>query len=489
MAKPNLTGRFALITSGQIVAYALSFARNLILARMLTIADFGLVSIFWLALAMFELTGRLAFGQQVIQSLDGDSERFLNTAHGFQFLSGVINAILLLAVCIPMAHFFKVPEKAWAFALLGLFPLVRGFGHLDLQRRQRQFDFTPSIWADVIPQFIAALLTWPVVKWVGDFRAVLVLVFIKELLYILLTHRLSQRAYRWAWDLPLMRGMWRFSWPLIINGFLVFAAQHGDQMIVGSGYNLEVLGLYSAAASLIAIPFFVIAQASTSLMMPLLSPLQRTPELFNREYQTCIQLSAVGAAVTMVPFMVAGEQILKLVYGAKFVGGGSILALLAGACAFRFLRIAPATAALALADTQNQMISNFCRIISVALAGGLVLLGAAVETVAASAIVGEIAALTASSYRLKSRHGISTGEAWRPAAYLTGNLAVAWIMVWAGMQTWHLLSALGVVVLMVGCSMISAYWLFPVTFDRFWTSAVQTHLIRSAMPNRQSDER
>jgi O-antigen/teichoic acid export membrane protein len=482
MAKTNLTGRFALITFGQITAYALSFARNLILARMLTIADFGLVSIFWLALAMFELAGRLALGQQVVQSLDGDSERFLSTAHAFQFLSGVINAVLLAAFCVPMAHLFKVPEKAWAFALLALFPFVRGFGNLDLQRRQRQFDFKPYIWADVIPQLIVTAITWPIVKWIGDFRAVLVLVFIKELLYILLTHRLAQRPYRWAWDSSLVRGMWRFGWPLIINGPLIFAAQNGDQMIVGSGYSLEALGLYSAAASLIAIPFFVIAQASSSLMVPLLSPLQRNPELFCREYRNCVQLCAVGAAVTMVPFVIAGEQILTLVYGAKFVGGGSILALLAVACAFRFLRIVPATAAIAMADTQNQMISNLCRIISLALAGAMVLLGAAVEMVAASAVVGEIAALAASSYRLKSRQGVSTREAWQPAGYLSVNLSVAGIMVWAGIQHWHMFSAMGMALLSVGCCLISAYRLFPVTFDRFWNATVRTYFLRSTNP-------
>jgi O-antigen/teichoic acid export membrane protein len=486
MAKPSLTGRFALITSGQILGYALSFFRNLILARMLNIADFGLVSIFWLALAMFELAGRLALGQQVVQSPDGDSERFLNTAHGFQFLSGVINAILLVAFCVPMAHLFKVPEKAWAFALLGLFPFLRGFGNLDIQRRQRQFDFMPFILADVIPQVIVTALTWPVVKWIGDFRAVLLLVFIKELLFTLLTHILAQRAYRWAWDASLIRGMWRFGWPLIINGPLIFAAQYGDQMIVGSGYGLEVLGLYSAGASLIAIPFFVIAQASSSLMVPLLSPLQRAPELFSREYQACVQLCAVGAAVTMVPLVVAGEQILTLVYGAKFVGGGSILALLAVACAFRFLRIAPATAAIAMADTQNQMISNLCRIISVALAAGMLLLNADVEAVAASAIVGEIAALAISSFRLKSHQGISARVTWRTACYLTANLGVAGVMVWAGIQQWHLFSAMGMALLLTGCCLISAYWLFPATFDRFWNSTVRTYLLRSAPPSRQS---
>jgi O-antigen/teichoic acid export membrane protein len=486
MAALSLTGRFAQVTVGQVLAYTLSFVRNLILARVLSIADFGLAAIFSLALAMFELTGRLALGKQVIQSADGDSERFMSTAHAFQFLAGGINAIALLALCVPMAHLFKVPEKAWAFAFLSLFPLLRGLGNLDLTRRQRQFDFMPSIWAEIIPQAIVTAVAWPLAKWIGDFRVVLVLVFGKELLYTILSHGLAKRSYRWAWDVSLVPGMWRFSWPLIINGLLIFAAQQGDQMIVGGAYSLGVLGLYAAGASLISAPFFVIAHASSSLMLPLLSPLQRTAELFLREYRICVQLCAVGAAVTMAPFVVAGEQILKLVYGDKFIGAGSILALLAVACAFRFLRIAPATAALARADTQNQMISNLCRIISVALAGGMAIVGAAVEMVAASAVIGEIAALVASSYRLKSHQGVAIREAWRPFGYLAANLSLAWGMVWAGIHNWSLFPAAGMAVLTVGTSLISAYWLFPFTFDRAWNSLVRTFFFRSALSNKQS---
>jgi O-antigen/teichoic acid export membrane protein len=486
MAGINLTGRFAMITSGQIIAYTLSFVRNLILARVLNMADFGLAAIFWLALSMFELTGRLALGQQLIQSPDGDSEHFLNTAHGFQFFVGVLNTLALLALCVPMAHLFKVPEKAWAFALLSLFPFLRGVGNLDLQRRQRQFDFMPSIWAEIIPQAVVAALTWPIGKWIGDFRAVLVLVLLKDLLYTLLTHRLAKCSYRWAWDPSLVRSMWRFGWPLIINGLLIFAAQQGDQMIVASGYSLEVLGLYSAGASLIAVPFFVIAHASSALILPLLSPLQRAPELFIREYRTCVQLCALGAALTMVPFVAAGEQILKLVYGAKFTGAGSIMAILAVACAFRFLRIAPATAALARADTQNQMISNGCRIISVALAGGMAIVGASVEAVAASGVVGEIAALIASSYRLKSHQGVSIREAWRPVGYLAANLAIAWAMVWAGIHNWPLSSAAGIVLLLIGASLLTAYWLFPVSFGRLWSSTVRPLIFRLSLSNKQS---
>jgi len=485
MATSNLTGRFAQLTFGQIVAYTLSFFRNIILARTLVIADFGLAAIFGLALAMFELTGRLGLGKQVIQSTVGDSEHFLNTAHAFQFLTAVINACALLAFCIPMSHLFKAPEKAWAFASLALFPLMRGLGNLDLTRRQRQFEFMPSIWAEIIPQALVTAAAWPLAKWIGDFRVVLVLLFVKELLHTILTHGFAQRSYRWAWDMSLVPDMWRFSWPLIINGLLIFAAQQGDQMIVGGGYSLEVLGLYAAGASLIAVPFFVIAHASSALILPLLSPLQHTPELFGREYRVCVQLCAVGAAVTMVPFVAGGEQVLKLVYGAKFTGAGSIMAILAVACAFRFLRIAPATAALARADTQNQMISNLCRIISVALAGGMAIVGASVEAVAASGVVGEIAALIASSYRLKSHQGVSIREAWRPVGYLAANLALAWAMVWAGIQNWPLPSAAGIVILLIGVCLFTAYWLFPVSFGRLWSSAVRPLILRLALSNKQ----
>jgi O-antigen/teichoic acid export membrane protein len=468
MSANKIFNSFIVITSGQSLAFGLSFVRNLILARLLSRADFGLAATFSLAVTMLELTGRIGLGQQVVQSAEGDSESFLATAHSFQLIAGAISAGALLILSIPMAELFKAPDKAWAFALLALVPLSRGISHLDFQQRQRQFDFIPSVWVDLLPQAIVTGLAYPLAMWIGDFRVVLILIFGKEILSNLMTHALARRPIHWGWDKKIAFRMWNFSWPLILNGLLIFASQQGDQMLVGGGYSLETLALYSACASLIAVPFMIMAQASSSLMLPVLSRVQGDAIQFNREYQACVQLSAVGAVATMVPLILGGEQVLRILYGPKYIGGGAILAWLSVACAFRFLRIAPAIAAMAKADTQNQMISNMFRASSLAFGSVVLLLGKSVEALAASMMFGELLAFLAATYRLSRRQKIPVNDTLKSAFYLVTAITIAGAGVLFGSQKWDVIFVVAVLVILFVLALAAARWFFPESMVRVY---------------------
>jgi O-antigen/teichoic acid export membrane protein len=468
MGERKILNSFMIVTVGQTVSYALSFLRNLILARMLTRADYGLAATFALAVGMLELTSKLAVGQQVVQAKEGDSTAFLSTAHSFQLIAGAISSGLLLVTCIPMAHLFKVPEKTWAFALVALVPLFKGLFHLDCVRRQRHFEFLPSISVDLVPQVIVTALAWPMAAWIGDYRVVLVLLLGKELLTLLMARGVAQHPYRLGWDRAQVHRMWNFGWPLILNGFFMFAAGQGDQLLVGSGYSLEVLALYAAGASLIAAPFMIMAGGMSSILLPLLSRHQEDPVRFRREYKDYVLLTAIGAMVTMLPLVLAGEQILKLLYGSKYAGGGMVMAWLAAAHAFWFLRMVPSIAAMARADTQNQMISNLFRLSYLPLVLLAVLLGASVATVAACAVFGQLAALVASAWRLKRRQSVPLSDTFRPAAYLGACLAVAGVSIMLGAHQWHLVAAVGVSALLCVCALASAFRLFHESMRRLW---------------------
>lgn len=468
LQRNKLLSGFIIVSGGQSLTYILSFLRNIILARLLTKADYGLAAIFSLTVGMIELTARMSLGAQLIQAEDGDSERFQQSAQAVQLIAGGLSALIILALCSPSAHIFKVPEKAWAFAILAFIPLFRGLSNLDFQRYKRRFNFLPSIWVELIPQTISLILVWPLVKLIGDFRVVLILLLTKELMTLIMTHIIAKRSYRLCWDKVFIQRMWNFSWPLIINGFLIFAAQQGDQMLVGGGFNLEILAIYAAAASLIAAPFMILCQAAGSIILPLLSRVQKSPEEFNREYRVCVQIIALGAIAVIIPLIISGEQILSIFYGSKYTGGGVIMAWLAAGCAIRFLRIAPTTAAIAKADTQNQMISNFYRISTVLFSGIAIILGGSVETVASCVVVGEVAALFSSTARLDRRLGIPATDVIKSAIFMMAILSSAGGLILLGVHQLTILAAICVSLIVITAGMLLGWLVFPGIIELLW---------------------
>ena len=67
------------------VGWGSSFVRNMILARMLTKADFGIAATFSLILTLLEFSAKLGVGQFVIRDKEGGQPDFISAAHLVQF--------------------------------------------------------------------------------------------------------------------------------------------------------------------------------------------------------------------------------------------------------------------------------------------------------------------------------------------------------------------------------------------------------------------
>lgn len=463
-----------LLAGGNAASFSLSFVRNLILARTLAKADYGLAAAFSMTIAMLELAGRMGFGKQIIQSKEGDSPHFQAVAHSFQFAAGLTSAALVLAMCGPMADWFKVPEATWAFALLSLVPLCKGLEHLDNQRLHRELRFVPSIVSEVVPQLIVTVAAWPLALWLKDYRAVLWVMVGKSTLGILFTHILAGRPYRWAWDRIMMMGMLAFSWPLILNGLVMFFSKQGDQILIGALLSMPDLAVYSVCFSLAGIPWFVSSQVALSVILPILSHFQDNPGNYRRQYRKCLEHISIASLMLMVPFVVAGEQVITLLYGEKYAGSGVVMAALAAASAFRFQRITPAIAAVAKADTINQLYSNVMRSASVPLSATAILLGGGLVPVACCALLAEIAAGLVSTLRLKYRQDIPLGDNLKATLFLAVILGISGGAVLLGVHQWTLWKASAAVICLWSLTVAGARIVFPEATSALFTAFAGT---------------
>lgn len=422
----------AVLTAGQVAGQALSFLRNMLLARYLTKADFGLAATFAISMAMLELVGRMALGQQVVQARDGGDDAFQRNAQVFQLAAGVTSALLLFLASGVLAEMLGVPEQAWAFGLLALVPLCLGLENLDTYRFQRELQFKPRVLCEFVPQFLVTLAIWPLLVWLGDYRVVLWVIIGKSVLSVLMTHLLAKRSYRLAWDRSISRKIVAFSWPMVINGFLIFASQQADQLMVGSQYSMEQLASYAIPVSIVMVPWILFAQVVGPVSMSVLSSVQERKEEFMDKCRQTVDFSVVATVIVTLPLIVSGEQIVVTVFGGRYAGSSELMAIMATASALRFLRVAPTTAAMALGDTKNLMWANVARSSSLLLVLGVIAIRGSIEWVAACAVVGEAVALVVSFMLMSSKHPFSAHLILRPCVYLSSCVLVGWLILRLG---------------------------------------------------------
>ena len=99
-----------LVLSGNAASSLLLLARNLLVARMILLADYGVAATFALAMAVVEMASALGLQQQIVQAKNGDDPHFQAVLQGFQLLRGIVSAAALFALAGPMADFMAIPE-------------------------------------------------------------------------------------------------------------------------------------------------------------------------------------------------------------------------------------------------------------------------------------------------------------------------------------------------------------------------------------------
>ncbi len=465
-----------LLSVGQIASYGLSFARNVILARVLTKADFGLAALFSMTIILLEIAGRMSIGQQIIQSKDGDSKSFQATSHAFQAVLASSGALLIVALSHSMARIMHVPNLWWSFATLAVVPFARAFEHLDYFRVQRELNYVSAVLCDLVPQIVITAFAWPLAIWLHDFRVIIWLMIGKASLGMVMTHILAKHPYRWAWQMDNIRGMCAFGMPLFLNGLLIFASQQADQMVVGAFLSLEKLAGYALAFSLVTIPGNIFAQIGSSLLLPIFSRAQDDPAKFRIHYRTCSQYAGVAAVILILPLIVAGGQLATLIYGSKYAATGPLIAVLGASAAVRFLRIVPAIASMAKADTVNQLYSNMFRCLSLPLAATAAFFGGGVIQIAGCALTAELLAAGVSVIRLRIRQGVPLKDTTGVAVYVLSFVFCGLLLVYLRADRWGLWSTAGAVLAILVLSVVVAWYAFPSAGRMIGSALSKKHL-------------
>jgi O-antigen/teichoic acid export membrane protein len=216
---------------------------------------------------------------------------------------------------------------------------------------------------------------------------------------------------------------------------------------------------------LASVAFTIFSQVGASIMLPTLSKQQENHESFKKNYSVCLEISVVGSLIILAPIVLAGGELVNLIYGPKYSGAGTLTAIFGTIVALRFFRFASAVAAMARADTVNHLFSNIARAASLLFALIIIYLGTKnMNAIAACGIAGEMCAIFVSVYRMVTKQGISLKIHLKPFLFL-----IVWLVVGLITNEWieeESLWAIIVAVLSFWCmGLVSTYCLFPDTIS------------------------
>lgn len=373
----------------------LALIRNTLMARLLGPEQFGLAVTFLLAQQFIEMSTDTGLNKFLLQNRFGNRPSIQATVQALAASRGVLVALLIIAVAWPAFTWMGLQHDAAPFLLLAGASLAMGFLHYDNVRQQRRNVFVNDSLSSVVGETAGILAALGALMVTQTYIVVLVGICARSLTVSLMSHVMAERRYRLRYTKVWSSAVLAYSWPLLINGPLLFASTQFDRVFINAFLGLEELGIYSAALLLLVLPLGLFTRVLGTIFIPRMSAAHHAGNI------DAVETEYAGVAVTVAllaacGFAAVGPTVLVLLYGPAYAQEILPVTLIGLAQAVRFLRTWPSGLAIAVAQTGNVLLSTVVRLL--ALPFGLVgiLLDDGIAGLAAGLLLGETLALVIS---------------------------------------------------------------------------------------------
>lgn len=378
------------VLSGNAAASLLLLARDLLVARLITVEDYGIAATFAMTMALIEMASQFGLQQQIVQAREGEDPRFQAVLQGFQVLRGVVAGLALFFLAAPIAGFLRVPEIAWAYQVMAVMPVLRALQHFDIHRLNRAMRFGPMLLTGVIPAALSLAAVYPLALWLGDWRVMLAALVLQEAIGALTSHLVAERRYQLGFDRAIMAQSLRFGWPLLLNGVLLFAVMQGDKLIVGRELGMAALGIFSMGVTLTLTPTLILAKTTQNIFLPQLSALAPGKDgSFDSLARATLQAAVLNGLLLVLAIFYLGKPLVAALLGDKFAALEPLLIWLAVQQGVRVFKSGTSTVALSCGATANAMIANLVRVAALPVIWGVVQQGGSLWAVIAIACAAE----------------------------------------------------------------------------------------------------
>lgn len=344
-------------TGGQ---QAIRLIGNLILTRLLFPESFGVMAIVFAILVSLNLLADIGLREGVINSDRIDDPQFMRTAWTLQILRTALMSGLAIAAAYPLAAMYKEPILGPVLIAIALSAMITAFKSIALLAYDKRLEvktqmlvtvgvqtaglvlsitwayYSPTIWALVIGQFLAATLD------------------------LILSYTLFKGHHsRLAWDKSSVSQLFSYGKWIFLSSAISLIVLQGDRLLMGIFLSMSELGIYSVAATWAALATLVSGTLSGRILHPYFKQAIDTRSDFSHIHNVRKMLNAmyVSGCVLLAFF---GDWMVVFLYDDRYASAGWMLQILALGQVGRTLTTTLQPFMLASGDSFSQMKFSAC---------------------------------------------------------------------------------------------------------------------------------
>jgi O-antigen/teichoic acid export membrane protein len=289
---------------------------TVILARLLTPADFGVVAMAMIVVGMLEMLGQTGQAAAIIRHANPDRELY-DAAWTISVLSGFAIAVTIIAVAPLTKAYFHEPRAVLVMQCLALRAALGGLENIGMVNLSRDLRFGSVFQYNIYTKLFSFCVTVILAFILRNYWALVAGILSAQTIRIALSYVLS--SYRPRLSFVKLREIFSFSlWSLVrsvgsyLNGLV-------DQIAVGGVAGTSAMGRYAVASDVAASPSMEIMWPLTWVLYPVMAKHQDDPRELRRLYLQSLGWTFIICASTSVGVALVAPDMVRLVLGPKWV--------------------------------------------------------------------------------------------------------------------------------------------------------------------------
>lgn len=296
----------------QVILFAIRIVGTVILARLLSPNDYGLVGMVTVIIVFAEMFKDAGLSLATVQRKEISHEQ-ISTLFWLNVLISILLGLSVLASAPLIARFYGKPELTSVTAALSFSFIISGLTiqHHAMQQRHLRFGTLAGI--QIATQIISLAVTILLAYFGWRYWALVVGMLTSALAGTLLTF------FFFPW-IPCrihkgtgVRTMLKFGGHLTGFHFINYFARNADNILIGKFVGAEALGLYGRAYQLLMLPITMISAPISNVAVPALSRLHENRARLHKYYLHIIyMLSLISGPIVGIAFLASNDLIVIL---------------------------------------------------------------------------------------------------------------------------------------------------------------------------------
>ena len=304
-----------------------TFIVGLVLARLLTPEEYGLVGIVLIFVVVLSGLVDAGFSQALIRKKDTTNDDY-NTMFIVNMAISILLFSLLYVAAPPISDFFSRPELVPLTRVIGLVLVFQALSITQTTILTKQLDFKTRTKASVVSAVLSGIVGITMAYLGYGVWALVGQKLSATLLYSICLWVLIKWWPRLKFNKDSFHYMWGFGWKLMVSGLLNNIWNQLYQLVIGRFYSPASLGQYTRSEQYASIFSSNLTSIIQRVSYPVLSQVQDDKDRMIAGYRKIIKLSMFVTVILMFSLAAVSEPLIYCLIGPQWHEAATYLPLI-----------------------------------------------------------------------------------------------------------------------------------------------------------------